>query len=219
MHLTQTILAGTNVPVTLLPHIDELTCRFKLVDGPDGIHHIGYKMTENQRRVAKPDTPVGSTTGKTGRKQVEVRYKDSSGGTVKARYQVSRIVFMMAYGPFDETMVVDHIDGDPTNNRPSNLRLATYHENFMNRNVHLGVYDKKDVGLPVGVTLDRHFKSGIRYIGKATIKGVTHKGYFENPRAATHWLAHIRKTHLGEMARRDERGRIIGAPNTTPFRK
>lgn len=209
---TQVMLKGTNVPVTLLPVMDKLTCRFKLVNSPDGIHHTGYKMSLNQRRCPKPDTPVGSSTGKSGRKQVEVSFKGPSGETYKIRYQVSRIVYMLAYGPFDETLVVDHKDGDPTNNHPSNLRLVTYHDNFLNRNVYLGNYDKKDPDLPVGITRDRHYKSGDRYIGKATIRGVTHTGYFENPRAAQHWLAAIRKNHLGELARRDEKGRVIGAP-------
>ena len=41
-----------------------------------------------------------------------------------------RLVFALAYGYMPK--VVDHIDGDPTNNHPSNLREATYNLNAHN---------------------------------------------------------------------------------------
>ncbi|PPA01675.1 hypothetical protein C4E44_23405 [Pseudomonas sp. MWU12-2312b] len=131
----------------------------------------------------------------------------------KVRVQKSRIVYRMAHGEFDESLVIDHIDGNPNNNHPRNLRPLTYHENFGNRASALKEkYPKKDSHLPTGVTRDYKFTSGVRYIGKITIKGVTHMNYFENPRAAQHWLAAIKENHLGSIARRDERGAIIGAP-------
>ena len=43
-----------------------------------------------------------------------------------------RIVWVMHYGPIPDGMQIDHIDGDGTNNRLSNLRIVTASENKRN---------------------------------------------------------------------------------------
>src|SRR5690606_6055300 len=100
------------------------------------------------------------------------------------------------------------------NNHPSNLRPLTYHENMGNRGVGLQArrMPKKDAHLPVGGTRDPHCSKKEQYIGKTTIRGVTHRHTFTTPAAAQHWLAQIRKEHLGATARRDSKGVIVGAP-------
>ena len=50
----------------------------------------------------------------------------------KKTYQVHRIVWEMSNGPIPERMVVDHINGDPSDNRLQNLRLATPMQNQRN---------------------------------------------------------------------------------------
>jgi len=43
-----------------------------------------------------------------------------------------RIVYMLAYGEDPGNWFVDHIDGNPSNNSPSNLRVASQTENMRN---------------------------------------------------------------------------------------
>lgn len=45
------------------------------------------------------------------------------------------IIWEMVHGPIPERIQIDHIDGDPWNNRLSNLRLATHAQNQANKAV------------------------------------------------------------------------------------
>lgn len=48
------------------------------------------------------------------------------------RFLLHRIIWEMHYGPIPHKMQVDHRDGDATNNKIGNLRLATNAQNSMN---------------------------------------------------------------------------------------
>lgn len=48
-------------------------------------------------------------------------------------YKAHRIIWEMRYGPIPEGMVVDHRDGNKSNNRLDNLRLATHAQNIHNQ--------------------------------------------------------------------------------------
>lgn len=48
-------------------------------------------------------------------------------------FKVHRIVYLLKNGSIDRNKVVDHIDGDGTNNKVENLRLVTYFENAHNK--------------------------------------------------------------------------------------
>jgi hypothetical protein len=48
-------------------------------------------------------------------------------------YKAHRLVYMLANKVDPSDLEVDHIDGDATNNRPNNLRLANHIENGHNR--------------------------------------------------------------------------------------
>lgn len=48
-------------------------------------------------------------------------------------YAVHRVIWLWHHGECPETHAVDHIDGDATNNKIANLRLATDHQNQQNR--------------------------------------------------------------------------------------
>ena len=211
---TKIRLQGTNVMACVLPPIEILESRYKFADDHEGIVARDFKLIPGKtRRGTVEGAPVGSYTNGSLRQQVEVTWMD--GDTKhKIRVQKARIVYRMAHGPFDESLVIDHIDGNPNNNHPSNLRPLTYHENMGNRVVGLQgrKMPKKDADLPVGVTRDKHCTRGERYIGKATISGITHRAIFENPTAAQHWLAAVRANHLGNKARRDSDGAVVGAP-------
>lgn len=74
-------------------------------------------------------------------------------------------------------MLVDHIDQNKTNNVFSNLRLATYSQNGMNRDAT----KSNKLGMK-GVCFDAKvgkYKASIRVNGKHK-----HLGYFDNPDCA-----------------------------------
>jgi len=48
-------------------------------------------------------------------------------------YYVHRIIWVLTYGTIDNTMVVDHLDGNPFNNRIENLSLKSQKENTRNK--------------------------------------------------------------------------------------
>ncbi len=48
------------------------------------------------------------------------------------RFKVHRIIWEMHNGPIGDGLVIDHIDGDPCNNRIANLRACTPKENSRN---------------------------------------------------------------------------------------
>lgn len=47
-------------------------------------------------------------------------------------YRLHRIVWILNYGSIEKDMVIDHLDGDATNNSISNLALKTKRENAQN---------------------------------------------------------------------------------------
>jgi hypothetical protein len=53
---------------------------------------------------------------------------------LKKCYKLHRVIFKMYYGY--EPEYIDHIDGDPRNNRPINLRSVTMQENLKNKAVY-----------------------------------------------------------------------------------
>lgn len=66
-----------------------------------------------------------------------------------------RLAWLYMYGEFP-TSLIDHIDGDKTNNKINNLRLASFEQNAANRHVvksktgYRGVYESKYKGVVVG---------------------------------------------------------------------
>jgi hypothetical protein len=62
----------------------------------------------------------------------------------------SRLVFFYTHGKFPNPCV-DHINGDSTDDRPSNLREASWSENSWNKK-----YVTKKTNLPMGVRKDRN---------------------------------------------------------------
>ena len=51
-------------------------------------------------------------------------------------YLLHRLVWIYHNGDIPDLMVIDHIDGDLSNNRIENLRLATYSANSQNRKIN-----------------------------------------------------------------------------------
>ncbi|MCF7532766.1 HNH endonuclease [Pseudomonas petrae] len=46
---------------------------------------------------------------------------------------VHRVVYEIAFGPIDADFEIDHADGNPSNNHPSNLRACSHGENGQNK--------------------------------------------------------------------------------------
>lgn len=114
-------------------------------------------------------------------------------GRVQGRRRGSRDSFHLARVVMDAppSMDVDHINGDPLDNRRINLRLATKRENAQNRP---RPYARKKSGLPRGVTTTSGRSLVCPFRAECRLKGKTiHIGYFrtvdEADAAARAWRA------------------------------
>lgn len=80
------------------------------------------------RKRPSQNTLVGDRAGyvdKNGYRKLSIKNK---------RYQEHRIIFLMHHGYLPDT--IDHIDGNPANNRIENLREATQQQNCYNSATH-----------------------------------------------------------------------------------
>jgi hypothetical protein len=109
------------------------------------------------------------------------------------RYSAHRLAWLYAHGewPSDE---IDHINGVRTDNRISNLRVATRAENLRNTRVHVDNAQEAK-----GVSRNRHgkgFRARIYVDGKERYLGV-----FDTVAQANAAYAAAAKKHFGEFAR------------------
>lgn len=105
---------------------------------------------------------------------------------------VHRVIWKMVHGE-DAPADIDHIDGDPTNNRIGNLRLATKHQNLRNSRLHFGKLT------PKGVSFDKRsgkFRASIYLEGRCK-----HLGHFPDPETAHAAYCAAAREHFGEFAR------------------
>jgi len=77
----------------------------------------------------------------------------------KIQYLEHRIIWLYVYGKFPENLI-DHIDGNPCNNRIANLRDATNTQNVRSRNIR-----KAKSGYR-GITEMENGKFRVRLVGK-----------------------------------------------------
>lgn len=106
-------------------------------------------------------------------------------------FKRSRVVFYMKYGRWP-SVCIDHIDGDSLNDRPNNLREATYVQNAQNQKPRRN----KKSGLPQGVT---HYQSGYRaqiFLNKKRMV----LGQFKTSEAASEAYQAARKELFNEYA-------------------
>ncbi|ABA79156.1 HNH endonuclease [Rhodobacter sphaeroides] len=79
-------------------------------------------------------------------------------------YYAHRLIWKMHYGDIPKGMTIDHISGDPSDNRLSNIRLARVEENNLNRKI----YASNKSGY-AGI-----FKSGNKFVASIGRGGVNH---------------------------------------------
>jgi hypothetical protein len=102
----------------------------------------------------------------------------------KKSYRVHRLVWLWYYNKFPDK-VIDHIDGDVTNNKINNLREATVSQNAMNRGKTIynksgykGVcFHKRDKIWQSQIEFQQNGKRFTKYLGGYKTPELAHEAY------------------------------------------
>lgn len=75
------------------------------------------------------------------RQEIYMRFDNDKDGYLKIsiknrRWMVHRIIYLLFVGPLEDGLVVCHIDGEKTNNKPDNLYQGTQKENIAHKVYH-----------------------------------------------------------------------------------
>lgn len=110
-------------------------------------------------------------------------------------YYEHRLAWVLTHGCWpSEGFEIDHVNGDPADNRLANLRLATPTQNQHNAKSH------RDSGCKYrGVVWDKNngkWKAASKIDGK-----IRHLGHFDDPEDAARAYDEAAKEHFGEFAK------------------
>lgn len=150
-----------------------------LFDYKDG--DLFWKVSSGGNGCVKLGSKAG-TTHANGYKSVKIK---------NVMIKQHRIIFVMFHKkiPF----YVDHIDGNPSNNRIENLREATAIENLRN--------SRKQLRNTSGTKGVFWHKRKQKWIASCSVNGKLHHiGYFEDKEKAKDAIQSFRKIHHGEFA-------------------
>lgn len=138
-------------------------------------------------RRQKAFNKSGKIAGAKGKKSICIILQDKS-------YPAHRLAWVYFYGNvLTEKEQVDHINGNPFDNRISNLRLATHAQNCSNARKWKGKL------LPKGVSKQT---KGDKYRARLQVgKDTIHIGTFDTPEEAHAAYCEAAKKHHGEFAR------------------
>jgi hypothetical protein len=164
------------------PILDPLTCERarEILDYSPETGIATVKLSRSNR------VPVG-TVLKASKRCEYVRF------TIDGRpYKLHRLIWLYTYGVWPAGDI-DHINGDPSDNRLVNLRDVPHQTNAQNHRKAWG--HNRSTGL-LGASL--HKFSGL-YIARIRVSGVVHSlGYYKTPEEAHQaYLAGKRKLHAG----------------------
>lgn len=114
--------------------IDEDSIDFKKYFVVDQSSPTGLRWRDDVKRLEEGKVGGNSWGGTQAgyHKQAKGRVKTTVVSLNKKVYVVSRIIWNMLYGKIPDGMIVDHLDGNPWNNTPSNLACKTRAENIRN---------------------------------------------------------------------------------------
>jgi len=134
-----------------------------------------------------------NTRSKIGEK---VGYRNKEGYTLikikQKSYLLHRIIYFLHYGYFPEQ--IDHIDGNPSNNKIENLRSATGSQNCINK--------KLSIRNTTGFKNVTFIKSIKKWRVQIKTKGVTkHFGCYDNLELADLVAQEARDKYFGSFAR------------------
>ena len=122
---------------------------------------------------------------------IQIRFKNSP-------YLAHRLAYYMYYGIHPLEKLVDHIDGDKTNNKIDNLRLATNSQNGMNR-VSLAINNTS------GVTVVFFNKRKKKWTARITIdRFQKHLGIFANKEDAIKSRREAEIKYFGDFRGKEE---------------
>ena len=139
------------------------------------------------RRRGTNRHPSGGVCGKrTERGSIEV-------GLLGQKYMAHRIVYFLATGRDPGEMVVDHINGLPYDNRPTNLRLASVKENCR----HKTRLSLKNSSGHRNVSWDRTWN---QWRVSLTVDGRRIQKRFNNLQRAVECARNLRQEHYGEFS-------------------
>jgi hypothetical protein len=136
-------------------------------------HHLSYDSNTGlffAKTGGRAGWKVGNEVGTQDRGYIRIRID-------KKYYPAHRIAWAMTHGYYNENQQIDHIDGIRSNNKISNLRLATHGQNCQN----IGIPKHNTSGIK-GVHWDNANK---RWKAQIRINGIRkYIGYFSNKEEA-----------------------------------
>ena len=145
-----------------------------------------YKDGELFWKVDRRKTKVRSKAGRTkSNGYCEVRIDGTLHGT-------HRIIYMMVHGYMPK--IIDHIDGNPSNNRIENLREATHAQNMRN--------SKKPIHNSSGFKGVYFHQRTNTWVAQCWVNNKKHSlGYFSDIHDAANAVSNFRKIHHKEFAK------------------
>lgn len=112
-------------------------------------------------------------------------------------YQAHRVAWLLMNGPIPHGMHIDHINGDRSDNRIANLRLATIQQNNHNRRISVrNTTGLKGVQYRDEKHRNKKWKSTICVSGR-----IVHLGWFATSEEAHSAYVEAAKRYYGEFAR------------------
>lgn len=112
------------------------------------------------------------------------RVNETSPGSLRIAHQLTGVHLSRFLMDCPKGLVVDHIDGDPLNNRRGNLRIVTQGENSQNRELTFGVERREGA-------------RGIRWLAYAAVRTKKiHLGSFDDEHTAASVSASWRAQHM-----------------------